>query len=162
MGRGTRWLLAGGVTIVAFAVPTVVCGTWVFVPLVADVGARWGAASASGAAVAALAVLWGQGFARSEGTAGDATARPPRVEASGERAVAVAGPVKGNISTGDSASPRAAPPPTAPRPAPGPRPADESAPPGSVMASGERSVAVGGEVEGHITTGDRPEEGPRA
>ncbi|MFF4391013.1 hypothetical protein ACFY0G_30150 [Streptomyces sp. NPDC001552] len=58
---------------------------------VADSGrARWAAASALGAAVAALAVLWGQGFAASA----DTPPPPPplaAVTASGIRTVAVQG-----------------------------------------------------------------------
>ncbi|MFE4670593.1 hypothetical protein ACFRI7_37195 [Streptomyces sp. NPDC056716] len=167
MSRGTRWLVAGGVTATAFAVPTLVCGAWVLPALVADAGARWGVASALGAAVAALTVLWGQGFAA---TGGGRTAPVPgaaTVHASGVRAVAVGGSVRGDISTGDGGGRGAAPSSAGPAPAPDgdggvpaalpPDPA--SAVPGSVVASGERSVAVGGGVAGAIFTGDRTEGG---
>lgn len=80
---------------------------WGLASLIQDAGARWAAASALGAAVAALAVLWGQGFAASA-----ATPPPPplaAVTASGTRAVAVQGSVKGNITTGDRGVPAAPP-----------------------------------------------------
>lgn len=143
-------LVAAGVTVVAFAVPTVVCGVWALPWLVKDEGARWGAASALGAAVAALAVLWGQGFASCDGvgTAGG-------VEARGDRSVAVRGPVRGNISTGDIGMPTS---PAAASQAPSPAATASAGPPGqpgSVVTSGERSVALGDGLEGDIDTGDR-------
>jgi hypothetical protein len=148
MSRGARWLVAAGVTAVAFAVPTVVCGVWVLHSLVKDAGARWAVASALGAALATLAVLWGQGFASgSGGTTGT-------VEARGGRSVAVRGPVTGNITTGDTGVGLPGTPPAAPA-------AQPSVPPGSVVASGERAVALGDGLEGDIDTGDRRGGGPR-
>lgn len=149
MSRGARWLVAAGVTAAAFAVPTMVCGIWVLRSLVRDAGARWAVASALGAALAALAVLWGQGFASGgAGTAGT-------VEARGGRSVAVRGPVTGNISTGDvGVGPQATPPAA-------PAAAQPAMPPGSVVASGERAVALGDGLDGDIDTGDRRNGSPR-
>jgi hypothetical protein len=143
--------VAAGVTAVAFAVPTVVCGVWVLHSLVKDAAARWAVASALGAALAALAVLWGQGFAAgSGGTAGS-------VEARGGRSVAVRGPMTGNISPGDVGAGL----PATPSAAPAAPAAQPSVPPESVVASGERSVALGDGLEGDIDTGDRRNGGPR-
>jgi hypothetical protein len=142
-------LVAAGVTSVAFAVPMVVCGVWVLHSLVKDVGARWAVASALGAALAALAVLWGQGFA--SGGAGAVGA----VEARGGRSVAVRGPVTGNISTGDIGVDPSSTPPAAPATAQPPMP------PGWVVASGERSVVLGDGLQGDIDTGDRRNGGSR-
>ncbi|WP_344439304.1 hypothetical protein [Kitasatospora nipponensis] len=142
--------------------PAVVCGLWVLPSLVDDAATRWGVASALGAAVAALAVLWGQGFAASDsGQGGAGTASGVSVEASGARSVAVGGSVKGNISTGDTGTGARHTPgaggSTGPASPPGPR---VGRAPGSVVASGDRSVAVGDGVEGDITTCDQAA-GPR-
>ncbi|WP_278265282.1 hypothetical protein [Nocardia sp. AG03] len=69
--------------------------------------------------------------------------------ATGERSVAVAGSVRGNITTGDTGALSVPPQPTAgsAQPAPTTRP-------GSATASGNRSAAVAGNVHGNITTGD--------
>ncbi|MEW2287512.1 hypothetical protein [Streptomyces sp. NPDC047841] len=153
MGRLWRWVTAAGVTVAAFAVPALVCGRWALVPVVADTATRWAVACALGTAVAALAVLWGQSFAAA------AAPTPPTatVAASGNRAVAVNGPVNGTITTGDRGTPA---------PAPGPRSASRQGPaptpttPESVVASGERSVALGGGFTGDIVTGDDRTSGP--
>ncbi|MFI5532923.1 hypothetical protein ACIA8O_30745 [Kitasatospora sp. NPDC051853] len=147
MGRSWRWFVAAGVVLVAFAVPAVVCGVWVLPPLIKDVAARWAVATAVGAALAALAVLWGQNFA--------SPTRPttPSVTASGTRAIAVGGSVTGAVlSTGDHTTP---PPPAPPAPAAPATPAPPP-PPGSVTASGDRSIAIGGDFNGTATTGDHP------
>jgi hypothetical protein len=163
---GTRWLLAGAVAMVAFIVPTVLCGIWLLPAVVPDAAARWSVASALGAAVAAVSVLWGQGFAARPGGGSGTAGGPARsVQASGTRAVAVGGTVRGNISTGDGGVPSASPP--AGRQTQGapvtasPEPDAGAAPLGSVTASGERSVVVGDAVAGDITTGDHPSEGDR-
>jgi len=163
MDRGTRWLLAFVVTVAAFMVPTVVCGVWLLPPWLKDAPTCWAVASGLGVAVAALAALWGHGFA----TGGEAqqTAADPAAgsaTASGSRAVAVQGPVRGTISTGDSGLPRTAPDVSrrgstpaetlSPRQEPGP---DRGPAPGSAAASGERAVAVNGGLEGDVCTGDR-------
>ncbi|MFC8142451.1 hypothetical protein ACFUKV_11910 [Streptomyces paradoxus] len=161
-----RWLLAGAVAMVAFIVPTVTCGMWLLPALVSDAAARWGVASALGAAVAAVSVLWGQGFATRPGGGSGTAGGPTRsVQATGTRAVAVGATVRGNISTGEGGVPCTNPP--VGRPTQGttatasPEPAAGAAPLGSVTASGERSVAVGDAVVGDITTGDRLSEGDR-
>ncbi|WP_159029677.1 hypothetical protein [Streptomyces qaidamensis] len=165
MTGGTRWLLAGVAAMVAFIVPTVLCGMWLLSALVPDEAARWGVASALGAAVAAVSVLWGQGFAARPGRGSGTAGGPARsVQAPGTRAVAVGATVRGTISTGDGGVPCASPP--AGRPAQGtvtayPEPAAGAAPLGSVTASGERSVAVGDAVAGDISTGDHPSEEDR-
>jgi hypothetical protein len=59
-----RWLVAVVVTIAAFAAATWVCGA--FVLSMHDGGVRWGIAGGLGAAVAALAALWGHSYATAE------------------------------------------------------------------------------------------------
>ncbi|MGW2546750.1 hypothetical protein ACWC5I_39240, partial [Kitasatospora sp. NPDC001574] len=77
-----------------------VCGVWLLPLWIKDGTASWGLATALGVAVSAPIPLWGQGYAnRGE----DRPGRDERaVTASGGRAVAVGGPIEGNISTGDS------------------------------------------------------------
>ena len=58
-----RWLVAGLVTVVAFAVATWICGTLIMPLIMKNDGIRWGVATALGVAVAALAALWGHSFA---------------------------------------------------------------------------------------------------
>lgn len=69
--------------------------------------------------------------------------------ATGERSVAVAGSVRGNITTGDTGTPSAAPQPNSGSAQPAP-----TARPSGATASGARSAAVAGNVHGNITTGD--------
>jgi hypothetical protein len=169
MDRGTRWLLAGVVTVAAFLVPTVVCGVWLLPTWLKDGPTCWAVASGLGVAVAALAALWGHGFA-SGGEAQKTAAEPDTgsATASGNRAVAIQGPVKGNISTGDSGVPHSAPDAfrrgSTPAEAlsqqqePGP---DREPAPGSATASGERAVAVNGGLEGDVSTGDRLDSEPQ-
>lgn len=144
VGRSWRWFVAAGVVVAAFAVPAVACGLWVLPSLIEEAGTRWAVASALGAALATLAVLWGQSF-----TAAPSTPTPATVVASGTRSVAVKGPVKGNITTGDQGT---AAPSTAGR-----TPADPGAltVPGAVTAPGERAVALSDGFEGDITTGNQ-------
>ncbi|MFE6779004.1 hypothetical protein [Streptomyces sp. NPDC057702] len=90
----------------------------------------------------------------------------PTVTAGGPRSVATGGAVAGTVSTGDGpapASPAPRPPgahPTGPTPAgpTPPAPAPSGAPPavpgGATHATGERSVAVGGDLTGTVSTGD--------
>ncbi len=70
--------------------------------------------------------------------------------ANGDRAVAVAGSITGDVSTGDRRStvPRSG---RRARSVPQARPA---APGGTAQAAGERSVAVRGDVTGSVSTGD--------
>jgi hypothetical protein len=63
-----RWLVAGLVTIAAFASVAWICGAVVLATFMKDPGARWGVAGALGVAVAALAALWGHSFASAEVT----------------------------------------------------------------------------------------------
>ncbi|WP_217185797.1 hypothetical protein [Streptomyces sp. AC495_CC817] len=137
---------------VAFAVPTAVCGLWVLPSVIQDPGTRWAVASALGAAIAALAVLWGQSFASSYTTA---TVPPPpaTVIASGERAAAVEGEVEGNITTGNRGGPAM---PSAGGQAPAAPGNSAPVPPGSVVASGDRAAALRGKIKGDVTTGDQP------
>ncbi|MET9723657.1 hypothetical protein [Streptomyces zaomyceticus] len=74
-----------------------------------------------------------------------------RVEASGARSVAAGGSV-GVVVTGDGTRTPAAPP-AAPPASPPAAPTGGTAPTGPVTASGERSVAAGGDI-GSVTTGD--------
>ncbi|MFE1228063.1 hypothetical protein [Streptomyces sp. NPDC058745] len=151
VGRSWRWFVAAGVTVVAFVVPTLVGGLWILPSVVKDTAAQWSVACALGAAVAALTVLWGQSFAS------DNQSKDPSVEARGERSIAVGGPVKGNLSTGDQGG-QPAPTPLAQAPA-APSSTPASAPPpagqGTAVASGNRSIALGGGLEGDADTGDR-------
>ncbi|MEU3069919.1 hypothetical protein ABZ712_23875 [Streptomyces sp. NPDC006906] len=165
--------MAGLVTAVAFTVPTWLGGA-VFLPsVVTDDAIRWSLASALGVVLATLAVAWGQGFATRTPRRDDASAPPPGgpVTASGLRSVAVKGNPGGSISTGDTrvrAAPDSSPacpephPPAAPAPAsPQPEPEPEPEPgrgSGSVTASGERSIAVDGNPQGSISTGDQLKE----
>jgi hypothetical protein len=119
-----------------------------------DPAIRWGLASALGVALAALAALWGHGFAtRAQEEARGRQRLGTVVRASGVRAVAIGGSNPGSISTGDSTprhqSPRQVAGGTSARPQP-------AAPvPGAVTASGERSIAVGGDNTGPLSTGDQ-------
>ncbi|MFC7900258.1 hypothetical protein ACFUV1_08890 [Streptomyces griseoincarnatus] len=165
MRRNLRWAVAGLVTVVAFAVPTWLCGA-VFLPsALKDPAVRWGLSSALGVVLATLAVAWGQGFATRARQEDPPT--PPSdgpVTASGPRSIAIQGNPTGNISTGDTgvrAAPDSSPArpepatPAAPAPAsPQPEPETERGP-GSVTASGERSIAINGNPAGSISTGDQ-------
>jgi hypothetical protein len=75
----TRWCIAGLVTITAFAAVTWICGALALSVLSLDSGARWGIAASAGVAVAALAALWGHGFATGaeEGVEREAHAKAP-------------------------------------------------------------------------------------
>lgn len=149
MGRNIRWAVAGLVTAAAFTVPAWLAGSVVLPSLLKDPAIRWSLASALGAVLGSLAVLWGHGFA---GRA-PATGTPGRsVRATAERAVAIGGDNRGPVSTGDAAV--SAPPVPAP-PAAGPLPAPPQAP-DAVSASGTRSIAVGGDNSGPLSTGDDP------
>ncbi|MFI7671712.1 hypothetical protein [Nocardia sp. NPDC049526] len=94
-------------------------------------------------------------YQRQSGTSGQRS--QDSVTASGARSVAVHGNPAGSISTGDTRT--LAPPTPAPPEQPpsggqqGPSGAVEPAP-GSVTASGERSVAIDGNPGGDISTGD--------
>ena len=165
MDRGTRWLLAVVVTVVAFMVPTVVCGVWLLPTWLKDAPTCWAVASGLGVAVAALAALWGHGFATGDETKQTAA---DRATASGRQAIAFNGSVTGNVSTGDSAAPCTAPDTprrnSTPSTASSPRPetgADRQPAPGSAVASGERSIDFNGSVEGDVSTGDPLNGGPR-
>lgn len=153
MGRGMRWLVAGIVAAAAFAVPTVTCGLWVLPSLVKDAGARWAVASAMGAAVAALAVMWGQSFASGN------SLRAGSAEARGARSIAIIGRVQGNVSTGDNGRPSA--PAARATPLPSPGSIAPPAQPGSVVAAGERSIALGDGLVGNADTGDDSNNRPR-
>ncbi|GBQ00266.1 hypothetical protein SSP531S_16800 [Streptomyces spongiicola] len=173
-------MVAGLVTAVAFTVPTWLGGAVLLPSAVADDAIRWSLSSALGVVLATLAGAWGQGFATRAPRPEDASALPSGgpVTASGPRSVAVKGDPTGPISTGDTVV-RAVPDGSAGRPepdspntpAPAPEPAPEPAPapapgssqprpepggrPGSVTASGERSIAVDGNPRGGISTGDQ-------
>jgi uncharacterized membrane protein len=61
-----RWTIAGIVTTIAFAAPVWVCGAFLLPPVIKDGVARWAIATAAGLALAALAALWGHGYASAE------------------------------------------------------------------------------------------------
>jgi hypothetical protein len=99
----TKWCIAGLVTITAFAVVTWICGSLALSPLSLDSGARWGIAASAGVAVAALAALWGHGFATrvQEGAEHEAYAKAPAT-ASGTPNVhnEIRGDVQGSVLQG--------------------------------------------------------------
>ncbi|GGT55226.1 hypothetical protein GCM10010271_68830 [Streptomyces kurssanovii] len=141
--------MAGLATAAAFAVPVWLCGVIVLPPLLKDPAIRWSLASALGAVLGSLAVLWGHGFA----TRAPATGTSGRsVQATAERAVAIGGDNRAPVSTGDAPAPA---PPTPAQPAAGPHPAP---PPAleTVSASGSRAIAIGGTNSGPLSTGDQP------
>lgn len=82
-----RWLVAGLVTVAAFAGATWICGALALPTVMKDGGVRWGVAGSLGVAVAALAALWGHSFATAE-RAKDAAPLP----SAGEPATTVTGP----------------------------------------------------------------------
>jgi hypothetical protein len=63
VARIVRWGLAGLVTVAAFAATTWICGALILPIMTPDPDIRWSIAGGAGLAVAALAALWGQGFA---------------------------------------------------------------------------------------------------
>ncbi|MEV0444815.1 hypothetical protein AB0I84_04560 [Streptomyces spectabilis] len=143
MGRSIRWAGAGLATAAAFAVPAWLCGAVVLPPLLKDPAIRWSLASALGAVLGSLAVLWGHGFA----TRAPAPGTPGRsVQATAERAVAIGGDNGAPVSTGDATAPA--------QPAAGPHPAPLLAP-ATVTASGNRAIVIGGTNSGPLSTGDQ-------
>lgn len=160
MRRSVRWVVAVLVTAAAFGVSTWLCGAVVLPSMLEDPGARWGVAAGLGAALAALSAAWGYNFATRTRPGSTPPAPPvPSAQASGVRSVAVSGNPAGNISTGDTGTPPAPSGPDRTQPVP---PATAPAPPspGSVTASGERSIAINGNPGGTISTGDHHGEGP--
>ncbi|MFF3617518.1 hypothetical protein [Streptomyces sp. NPDC002580] len=150
MGRNVRWAVAGLATAAAFAVPAWLCGAIVLAPLLKDPAIRWSLASALGAVLGSLTVLWGHGFATRApvtGTSGRS------VQATAERGVAIGGDNQAPVSTGDT--PVSAPPVPAQR-AVGPHPTPPPPAPGTVSASGNRAIAIGGTNSGPLSTGDQP------
>ncbi|MER7760638.1 hypothetical protein [Streptomyces sp. NPDC097619] len=185
--------MAGLVTVVGFAVPTWLCGAVILPVVLADAGIRWSLASALGAALAALAGMWGYGFATgpaapSPSQAPSPTPMPPPtpdpamssgppapvVQARGARSIAIGGSNSGDIGTGDRSTAggagEATDPGPDPVPGPGPDPDPAAAPGparrpaepgreggrGTVAAEGQRSIAVGGDNSGRLSTGDDP------
>jgi membrane protein implicated in regulation of membrane protease activity len=147
MDRLGRWTVAALVTVATFAAATWIGGAVVLPPMLEDVAIRWGLASALGSTLAALAAVWGHGFAtRATRTTGQMLPQNS-AQASAARAVAVAGGNSGSISTGDS-SPAALPQPPTTQPS-------TALSARSVSACGERSIAVGGENSGTVSTGDQ-------
>ncbi|MDT0479767.1 hypothetical protein [Streptomyces doebereineriae] len=144
MGRNVRWAVAGLATAAAFAVPAWLCGAIVLPPLLKDPAIRWSLASALGAVLGSLAVLWGHSFATRAPAAGTSGRS---VRATAERAVAIGGDNRAPVSTGDAPAP--APPAGGSHPDPPPAP-------DTVSASGSRAIAIGGTNSGPLSTGDQP------
>jgi hypothetical protein len=152
MERFGRWVAAALATVAAFSLSTWICGALVLPLVLKDPAIRWGLASALGVAMAALAALWGIGFAVQDQE--DREPPGPVVWASGVRAVAVGGNNLSSISTGDTAAPHQSPRrPLDKEPANPQLPAAAEA--GTVTASGERSIAIGGDSTGTLSTGDQ-------
>ncbi|MFF9013538.1 hypothetical protein ACF09C_11320 [Streptomyces sp. NPDC014870] len=122
-----------------------------------DLGKADQIASVTGAVLAAVGIgltLWGQFGRGAAAPQAPAPAPPPSVTASGAGSVAAGGSI-GSVATGSGTTPAQAPA-QAPAPAPAPNPAPSPTPPpaqGSVTASGDRSVAAGGDI-GSVSTGD--------
>ncbi|MEU9701454.1 hypothetical protein [Streptomyces sp. NPDC047981] len=127
-----------------------------------DLGKADQIASVSGVVLAVVGIgltLWGQ-FGRGAGpqppAPAPAPAPAPSVTASGAGSVAAGGNI-GSVATGSGTTPApAAAPSPAPSPASAPAPNPSPTPPpaqGSVTASGDRSVAAGGDI-GSVSTGD--------
>jgi hypothetical protein len=139
--RFGRWLLAVTVTAVAFAVSTWLCGALLLPRVMDDSAVRWTVACGAGAAISALAAMWGHGFAgggrAAPGPAPRGAADPP-----GSRSVAVRGSNSGNVSTGDRNAPRI------------PHPPSRRARGSAATSPGERSITIGGDNQGTLTTGD--------
>ncbi|MEW1723850.1 hypothetical protein [Streptomyces sp. NPDC093109] len=156
MGQNIRWAVAGLATAAAFVVPAWLCGAVVLPPLLKDPAVRWSLASALGAVLSSLTVLWGHGFATRATTPGPSPDR--RVQATAERAVAIGGDNQGSISIGDGpgATTSPVPPAAGPQPAAGPNPTPTpDAGTGTVSASGNRSIAIGGNNSGPLSNGDQ-------
>jgi hypothetical protein len=156
VGRFGRWAVAVLATATAFLLPAWICGALVLPSMLKDPSIRWGLASALGAALAALAAAWGYGFA----TRVKDPEHPNRmVLAPGVRAAVVGGSNRGSISTGDTAAPRQPSAQGAAQKSATPQPPTAQAA-STVTASGERSIAVGGDNEGLLSTGDQQDIAP--
>ncbi|MFG3119555.1 hypothetical protein ACGF4C_34990 [Streptomyces sp. NPDC048197] len=145
-------------TAVVFAAGTGLCGA-LLLPVMQDPAVRWTVACGAGAALAALAAMWGYGYAGSAG----ATPGPggqPTVRASGARAVAIHGSNTGAVTTGDVHLP-SGPRPSDLRPPGHSTPSSQGTPGAAPTASGERAIAIGGDNDGPLSTGDSRNETPR-
>jgi len=149
MRQNARWMVAGLATAAAFSVPTWLCGAVVLPSLLKDLAIRWSLASALGAVLGSLAVLWGHAFA-TRATATETSSR--LVQATADRAVAIGGDNQAPVLTGDAIAPA--------QPATSPAATGQpSAPPpaiNTVSASGNRAIAIGSTNAGSLSTGDRP------
>ncbi|MFI8951965.1 hypothetical protein ACIGO6_36400 [Streptomyces sp. NPDC053750] len=142
------------VTVASFATVTSLCGALVLPLVMEDAALRWGLASAMGAALAALAAAWGHGFATRIPHNPGQTPPGGTAQAQAPRSVAVAGDNSGSISTGDG-TPGTLPPQPSDQPdAAPPHPSSPSSS-STVSASGERSIAIGGNSSGTLSTGDQ-------
>ncbi|MEW1723912.1 hypothetical protein [Streptomyces sp. NPDC093109] len=152
MGQNIRWAVAGLATAAAFVVPAWLCGAVVLPPLLDDSAVRWSLASALGAVLSSLTVLWGHGFATRTPAPGPPPPAPDptpsrSVQVTTERSVAIGGDNQGSISTGDTN------PTTAPvQPAAGPNPTPT---PDTLSVSRNRSITIDGNNSGTLSTGDQ-------
>ena len=105
MGRVGRWLLAGLISMVAFAGAAWISGAVLLVPLLVSTTDRWAVASGIGVSVAAFAAMWGQWWAGQASPAAE-----EHVKAASGVAVVHDGPINigrdntGIASTGDGAT----------------------------------------------------------
>lgn len=110
MSRAFRWCIAGLVTTAAFAVTTWLAGSFVLATVLKSRPDRWVVAVGAGAAVAALAGLWGHSWATQEeattavGEDSAEVGAGKGAHAPGSRSVAAGGDVSGIVSTGDDAT----------------------------------------------------------
>ncbi len=150
MRRNIRWAVAGLATAVAFAVPAWLCGAVLLPPLLkGDPAIRWSLASALGAVLGSLAVLWSHGFATRTTAAGPSSRS---VQATAERAVVIGGDNRAAVSTGNTTAPTA---PAPAQPAAGACLAPPPPAPDTVSASGNQAIAIGGTNFGSLSTGDQ-------
>jgi hypothetical protein len=77
MGRIARWLVAAGMTLGVFSVSLWISGAFILPLWVKSGPDRWVIATGVGVAIAALAALWGVGFARHEQQGNAAPADSP-------------------------------------------------------------------------------------
>jgi hypothetical protein len=156
MGRLGRWVVAGLVTVASFTAVTWIGGALVLPPMLKDGAVRWGLASALGVALAALAAVWGHGFATGTGSeSSPAPAAAVSVDVAGAGAVGVGRDNRAPLTTAGGRAGTDAP--AAPAVSPQAAPKEPTAPGATtVSAAGEGAIAVGRDNFGPLSTDGRP------